>query len=508
MDAKANDPGHLIPPNLLNSLRAPGLTLALFLFGYLVLMPNVNVLPGEAPYNTKRIFEVLLLVGAGLGVGFIAEWRVAWLTTVQALSVLARWGLGIVLTCGVLSSFMALRPRFAFLEVAHIALLLILMGLVAAGVQGRPKLASRFLISALMLGIGLYLLGFVVAYTDNLIRDSSRLWPSLSHIGFSHIRFFNQYQTWTMPLIPLAILLTPRSWQIIKVGVGLVLAGWWMLLFASGGRGTAVALAGCLVATALIFRKQAWPWLKWQFVGVVAGLALYAVLFALLPAADTLAASLPGTEGGLLTRDYSSPNSRMRYWKDAWEMTKEHPLLGAGPMHYAMTTMRAAHPHSAIMQWLAEWGIPATLFLVTLSCRGFWAWIRQSLFFMETKPRTKVLSIRIALTASLLAGGAHALVSGIIVMPMSQVLLVLVLGWAMGLYLREKKEKQSLPASSFSIRSFALILLCLVAIGSLIAGIAPDVLALPELQALYLQETGSAWLLPRYWQQGFIDYYP
>lgn len=492
--------------------KAPGNILVLFLSAYIVVMPNINVLPDQEPYNTKRIFELLLIIGAGFGVIFLPKWRWTWLSVYSALPKQGRWILGGIMIGGLLSATMAPYRRFAFLEVGHMALLGVLILLFAGGWQKRPYKATRIILGVLGLSVGFYVLGFAVVHADNVITHGNRLWPSVSHIGFSHIRFFNQYQTWTLPLIPLLILLVPRSWKAVQIIALTVLACWWMLLIAAGGRGTVVAVVGSIVVTGIIFHKKAWPWIKWQCLGTVGGFLLYGILFVYLPNAESIAVTLPGTEAGLLTRDLSNTNSRLLYWQTALELASEDHLLGAGPMQYAVSSNRAAHPHNALMQWLAEWGIPSTLALLGIAIWGMWAWVRQCKKVISKQPKPHVVWTRVALSSALFAGLAHALVSGILIMPLSQVLLVVIIGWTLGLFVEEKNGgKRRKKKELMLVGGQTQILLVLFMVGAIILvvwGTIPDLFLLVDRQSFYLQESGGHWLLPRYWQQGFIDFYP
>jgi hypothetical protein len=51
-----------------------------------------------------------------------------------------------------------------------------------------------------------------------------------------------------------------------------------------------------------------------------------------------------------------------------------------------------------------------------------------------------------------------------------------------------------------------LVIVLVAAVGMVAWGVGPDVTRLSERQAAYLDESGSSWLLPRYWQQGYIDW--
>jgi hypothetical protein len=115
---------------------------------------------------------------------------------------------------------------------------------------------------------------------------------------------------------------------------------------------------------------------------------------------------------------------------------------------------------------------------------------------------TRASGVRVALVASVLAGAAHAMVSGVLVMPVSQVLLVLVGGWAWGRYRPERQLTHESP--SFSRWSHAW--LCVVLLGSMVVvgnGLR-DLSAVEERRSSFLEAVERNQLSPRYWTQGYI----
>jgi hypothetical protein len=115
---------------------------------------------------------------------------------------------------------------------------------------------------------------------------------------------------------------------------------------------------------------------------------------------------------------------------------------------------------------------------------------------------TRANGVRVALVASVLAGAAHAMVSGLLVMPVSQVLLVLVGGWAWGRYRHEHQSSRASP--SFS--KWAHASLCAVLLGSIVVvgnGLR-DLGAAEERRSSFLEAVERNQLSPRYWTQGYI----
>ena len=87
-------------------------------------------------------------------------------------------------------------------------------------------------------------------------------------------------------------------------------------------------------------------------------------------------------------------------------MAWAHPILGIGPMHFAWLPYpftEPASPHSALMQWLAEWGVPPTIAMVGLAVWGGWRWMKQEQE-TESTPNGVPKAMGVALVASVLAG--------------------------------------------------------------------------------------------------------
>jgi hypothetical protein len=107
-----------------------------------------------------------------------------------------------------------------------------------------------------------------------------------------------------------------------------------------------------------------------------------------------------------------------------------------------------------------------------------------------------------ALLASVTAASTHALFSGIINMPLSQITMVLVIGWMLGIYFRPALS-DGLPPISVKARTLWLILIVAACIG-LLAGIVPDLLNFAELMNNTHVPRGATLFMPRFWQQGLI----
>lgn len=160
-------------------------------------------------------------------------------------------------------------------------------------------------------------------------------------------------------------------------------------------------------------------------------------------------------------------------WSVALEHIRTNPFFGVGPMHYACGSQPGllAHPHNALFQVASEWGVPAALIIVCVLGYAALRWMR--LKFSEEN-----LPIKIALTASIATAGTHALFSGVIIMPLSQMTMALVAGWALS-YALQNESKSKITASAI--------------VFSVLAIIAAGIMIWPMTQAPKQPEALNAW---------------
>lgn len=184
--------------------------------------------------------------------------------------------------------------------------------------------------------------------------------------GFSNVRFFSDYQSFMLFLLPISLYhLTEKGWA---RNIGTVLVSLYFTL-------ALIAGSRSVIATQLVLHTTLWLTLRhhyrpilhdhlrfWSYGGLI-----FIFLTWILPrilfggAGDSLVASS-------LARADSS--LRTELWALAWQYIQTHPWLGLGPMQYAaIPNPIAAHPHNLIMQFASEWGIPATLLLSWLVLR-------------------------------------------------------------------------------------------------------------------------------------------
>lgn len=464
----------------------------LLLGTYILLVPSISLIPSLEPYNEKRVLQIgVLLIGAGILV-ISGTTRRRWLSVFRGLPALAQWGFGAVVGLGVLSSVLAPAPFYAVLEVGHFVLLFALAGIVASAVRREPKRTEWLILGAVALSALLYAVYFAVFYGMSVTLPALGIGRETVS-GFANTRLFNQYQTWTLPLLIGAVFALPKRWRASRGIVFFLAALWWTLVFASNVRGTVVAMGVAAVTVGVFFQRASYRWLGGQAAALLAGGALYFVVF-YLPGE-----TVPQFADRL--RNVGGEAWRIQRWLSCVELTQIHPWLGVGPMHFAWPPFHfepGAHPHNAFLQWMVEWGIPSTAIMSGLVVWGGWRWMQQEKKEAQEESAS-ANAVRVGLVAAAWAGAAHAMVSGIIVMPVSQILLVLIGGWAWGRY---STGGQSHTASSWTAHTVLCVLLA--ASVAVVGGSLHDLSAAEERQSTYAEVTEKNAFWPRYWQQGYI----
>jgi putative inorganic carbon (HCO3(-)) transporter len=455
---------------------------------------NFHVVGLVFPYDDDRLLQLIALAAvASLAVArpSLREGLAARLSPPSALRPL-------VIGCAVLallSVAQARQPLAAFTELG--LFLLFATAALSIAVRSSDREDDRDLALAGLIafvGIGAYEIQFLAAYSASLL-GAAPLLPRELFAGFATPRFLGQVQTWSLPLAILPLLLLPRLGTPWRVVLFLIPSLWWTMALAAGGRGTlAASILATIVVTAL-YRARARRWLIATLASMTAGLFIYLLLFMVLPTT--------GAETGLWQgfARVSASSGRIALWGQALELIKSAPLLGVGPMHYACLELHAAgaaHPHNALLQLASEWGIILTLIVVSALTLWFWRWQRNAAARADQGSSFAVVPV--ALSAAFLAAAAHSMLSGIIVMPLSQTLGVLTLGSM--LRFQHPRSIAGRPAGA-PTRTWPVA-------GLVLAGLLGAGVGLPPLIENYSTRVGAdgfpGWLAepPRFWKAGTI----
>lgn len=402
--------------------------LALLLVFYICITPNSDLFF----YNGKRIAEVSLIL---LTVICLSASKQAQITFIESLSMInstARYLLALILGLGLVSAFLAPSVHHALIEVMTLFALLV-VAVVCAPVWRIYHKQLRWLGLALLLSFSVQEVKFLSYYLAFLFSDNAFDFYDF-FFTFSHPRFFNQYQIWTLPLLTLWLLMDHPLQKVkrYRVLLWVVALIWWTMLFTTNGRGALIAIVGSYLLTYLIFRHKAKAFLNTTLLLMLLGFVFYQILFHLIPYLKTDNAPQLLSNTNPLQIRTSSSGRLTDLWPAALQMIQKNPWFGIGPMHYHASngSQMLAHPHNSLLQLGAEWGLPAllsTLLLVYIALR---TWIRRfNVHTLNTEHKIFNLAI-IGLTLSLSSACILSLFSGVIVMPMSHLMSMLVISFA------------------------------------------------------------------------------
>ncbi|KGE67048.1 MULTISPECIES: O-antigen ligase [Pseudomonas] len=399
-------------------------------------------------------------------------------------------GLALIMVLGLVSSLRAHQPLWALAEMA----VFVSCGAIAVAFallrhQGGESL-DRALILIVVLLCLMKSIQYLYAGALAFINAGPTLDPDVLLSGFSNKRFYGQFQTFTLPLLALPLLIPTLS-RSLKVAVFALLCTWWLIAIAGGTRGTwlGMGVAGGVLAVLGPWGRR---WLGWQLAAMLGGLLLYGLVFKGL--ADYLGIEIVNIASERLT---TSLSGRGPIWWQAWHMLVERPWLGFGPMQFAdIANSIAAHPHQAILQWASEWGVPSALCVAVLAWRGSWATVGVLRERAPSAERADLL--RLCLFAALVGALVQSMVDGVIVMPNSQVWLALVVGWLMALHVWRSPQTTELPLAWCAWKALGVL-----AVGLLVVIAVRDVPHIEQAQRQYLDAHGHH-LQPRFWAQGVI----
>jgi hypothetical protein len=476
---------------------APWLTLAAT---YVLLATNVDFAAELSWHDSQRLAQIVFLALVSVGVFVSASAR----PTLEIWTLLPRWirfAVGVALTLGLASGFLAMYPRWAWLEWSHQVLVGVLTIAVAAECRLPNAARDQSLILVFYAVALISTVKAVAVYFSMLIAG-----PDYGMVftvedlftGFSNIRFFGHVQTMLLPFIVLPVLWWGRT-PALRALLFMVPVLWWMLTIASGTRGSWVGLLIGVVAAVAFGGRTGVQWLRWQIGALIGGAVCYVVFILWVP-------GLFAQPTALMHRgaDIISLRGRDVIWQICQELIAQYPWLGIGPMHYAnRLSDLAAHPHNMVLQLMVEWGIPAALLLSIVFAFGGLAYARhiRRLTALHVPDRNSMMMV--ALLAAITGAAAQAMVDGNVVMPVSQILLALLCGWAMGSAL------SAAPAIPASVRRSGVAFKCfvLIAASGLAYGVAPELGHLAERERAHLvshHPGPNPRLLPRFWLQGWI----
>jgi hypothetical protein len=522
--ALSRDPGAL-PGNAGAGLRDPSFLISLLvpaLIGfYLFLTSTTYLIPGIWPYDAKRILQFALLLILFLAPALNRRIRGDFGVLLSAvprwlkLSLLCVAGWGVI--SALINSQSIMHALNSLSEVALLSELVLGIFVVAAC----RRIAGRWFDRTALAMIALT--GLAVGLQE-LVGVAAALFAGLefnfytSLIYFSWPRFYNQVQSWVVPaLVALPLLFT--RYRLARIVCFIVLGLQWYIILASGARGAFVSICTAFIFALIFLPAVRRHLLKWQVSGFALGALVFSlVLFsfeaggqtvasgteaepsprALIRGADHWAGDVELASGKTsfymqsLGRPMVHLSGRTMDWLEIIDDSVNNPLLGIGPMNYACTSpRRVGHPHNFPLQLAAEWGMPVALVVCLVFL--FLSWrighsIRQGKF--GGSEDTAVAGL---LFTGALAAAFYACLSGVMVMPASQVTGLLVCGMLLGLY-------RFAPERPVTALQWGFIPGLLLALGLLGLGI-HELRTMEDRESrLHSTETG----IPRIWQNAKV----
>lgn len=469
-------------------MKPPGHVVLFTLFG-LTLLIGVSVdFNGKLSWHDQQRMEQIALLTIAT-FGGITCWRFELTNMLARLPSSVKWAWIFGFGAGLVSVTLSAYPRFALTEWANLLLLLWLTLLWAGHITQAADLDKwnlRLVIAVAVVIAVKIMAGYLASLSSEMGLNSIVLFSD----SFSNRRVFGQVAIILVPLMayPLIKSKLPRFRQL---SLFLLLSVWWMLIIVSGSRGTWLALC---VASGLM-AVGAWhaslPWLKLQVKAFVLGILLFTILFVWVP---------PLLGRGVLIEnrlsDITTLSGREVIWSIAAAQIKTHPLLGVGPMHLsAIKNHIAAHPHNAALQIVSEWGIPASLALALPLIMGL-----GTLIHLVRGPPRVESDLAVCLLAGLVAAIVLSMVDGVIVMPYTQLWLVMITGWAIGLYYRATPRRGNFQIGGHL--RFSVPFISFVGLILLLGSVAPEIMNWHEAIQRYVDE--GSFLPPRYWVRGWI----
>jgi hypothetical protein len=344
-------------------------------------------------------------------------------------------------------------------------------------------------------------------------------------LHYSYPRFYNQVQTWSIPAIAALPLVFPGKRMVKAMCVAALILEYYVMLV-TGGRGSMAATSLAIFMGAVFLPGIRKTLILYPLAGLLGGCLIYGLVligFQNLqaqgvagpkeperpvqheePARHPAAKRITGPAVAEKSGNFSEPltgeriwtsSGRLYLWRHSLNDVAAHPLLGIGPMNYACTgpVDRSAHPHNFPLQIAGEWGIPALIILLVATA---WAWVRllRILRAPESEPRTDILLAGFLATAAL-AAMLHACLSGVLVMPASQVAGILVCGWLLGLL-------PVVPSGKPSLRFTPVLLVSGLAVSAALLAFGRQELAVADIRLEQTRVLDRG--IPRLWQNGKV----
>jgi len=458
---------------------------------YVLIAWNLSEFGGLHAYDQQRILQLYCFGAIAASLLVSATARAAVLERLSAVPARFLAFAGAALAIGFLSAVSADLPIWSLIEWA-VLIQLSLLALAVAGCRAAcPDSADTVLALSLTFSAAVYAVSLLLEFYFVLVLGTSdTIELQAIHPHFTNPRFAGQMFSVAIPLL-IAFSVTGRQLRRVSFAAASILLGFSL---SQGTRGTWLALLIAFAFVAAARPTGVRSYLRVAVAAVTAGSFVYLISARWLPALfDKRVVS--GLSRGQSVDALTNDSSRLMLWEPAARYAADSPWLGIGPMNFAATSnVYGNHPHSALLQMLSEWGIPATVLCTIVVGALVWSFTRASQEPVAGS-NDNLPVLRCGILAALIAALAQSMVDGLLVVPTSQVMLFLLFGWAGGL-LQARRPMETKPSS----RAGPLLLFAAIATAAPLFAIAVQSSRAPE--ELCAHYCGH--LLPRFWVAGGI----
>jgi len=507
-------------------------------------------------YNEKRLIEIFLLLIIALIVITPGKFQNNYLTLFESLPLVSRLALLLMFVLAILSIQQSIFLRYAWAEFGLTTLIFIAIFAVASA-RHNLQYFDEMVMILISVVIGIFVLRALERGLSGEVYYGLDIASKVVKSDFTNPRFFGQFQSWTLPLLALPVIFFwQRSNFVYSTLTFLVLASWYTLLIFSETAGSWLGVISASAVLLLIFKRKSLSWIKVQILAMLLGIFMYwaivntdktmlsidpevfwSVTILSLTVLTFFAARLQNRILWKVSKETLSALSvlllvamfglvymsieviiditqlvynfflkdvvgegRWIMWRSSLELSMQNPWLGIGPHHFSHY-MKAGHPHMSLLQLLVEYGWPFFLLLMSLIVWGFVSWCRGVLNRLDKHTKNR----DIALTATLISAFSHSLVSGIIVMPLSQIMLVLIVGWMIDVHYSNNSK---VFIKFYPVKSILLTLSIFIVSVVFIASIQPEVklIAQGPYDGIIEFKYDSSALHPRFWHQGVLPW--
>lgn len=385
-------------------------------------------LPGLAPrlYDDARCLELILLALVVVQL-LLPPFAAAVVSSWVSLGNWPRALIAILLAGGTLSALNSGSVRFGALEMALTAQLVALFLVLSTTVRIETHKTEIALAIALSTGATLLILKFWTTYVLYALESKDFPWLS-PFLDFANVRFFSQYQAYSLPLIllPTFLLNLKKCWRVLLY---IVAINSWALQWIVSTRAVWTGFALAVLSVLFFAREGRMTWLRAQLISVLAGGVVF-LIFSGVIASLPSATLVPDNVGALIERGSESIWVRIALWRSALDFILAHPLLGVGPGQFGLQhyPMYAAHPHNFPLQMLSEYGLIAGLAGIALMALLVILAVKVLRVGSSSAPDMAGKSV----AAAVIMGLTDSLFSGNQIMPHSQILLCVLAGLLVG----------------------------------------------------------------------------